>query len=113
GVVFLLFVFALPIGLLLSRSLFDPGFTVAHFVRLFSVPAYVEVLIYSFKVAAITTALALALSYPYAYVLTIVSPAWRALLIFIVLLPFWTNILVRCYSWMLILQTKGLLNTAL
>jgi len=30
-----------------------------------------------------------------------------------VLLPFWTNILVRCYSWMLILQTKGLLNTAL
>jgi ABC-type spermidine/putrescine transport system permease subunit I len=29
------------------------------------------------------------------------------------LLPFWTNILVRCYSWMLILQTKGLLNTAL
>ena len=70
-------------------------------------------LAYSFKVAAITTALALALSYPYAYLLTIVSPPARALLIFIVLLPFWTNILVRCYSWMLILQTRGLLNTAL
>src|SRR5207244_13430871 len=113
GLLFLLVAFALPIGLLLSRSLFDPGFTLAHYIRLFSVPAYVEVLIYSFRVAAITTAFALALSYPYAYLLTIVSPPWRGMLIFIVLLPFWTNILVRCYSWMLILQTKGLLNTAL
>ena len=113
GVAVLFVAFALPIGMLLSRSLFDPGFTLAHYSRLFTVPAYLDVLLYSFRLAAITTLISLALSYPYAYLLTIVSPAWRAILIAIVLLPFWTNILVRCYSWMLILQTKGLLNTAL
>ena len=105
--------FALPIALLLSRSLFDPHFTLEHYRRLFAVPAYFNILIFSFETAVVTTALALALGYPYAYALTIVSARWRALLIAVVLLPFWTNVLVRCYSWMLILQTKGLLNTAL
>jgi putative spermidine/putrescine transport system permease protein len=105
--------FLLPITLLLSRSVFDPTFTLAHYVRLFVVPAYVEIFRFSFGTALITTGLTLVLAYPYAYALTLVEPRWRALLIAIVLLPFWTNVLVRCYSWMLILQTKGLLNTAL
>jgi putative spermidine/putrescine transport system permease protein len=105
--------FLLPITLLLSRSLFDPAFTLDHYRRLFAVPAYIEILLYSFETALATTALTLALAYPYAYALTLAPPRWRALLISIVLLPFWTNVLVRCYAWMLILQTKGLLNTAL
>jgi putative spermidine/putrescine transport system permease protein len=105
--------FLLPITLLLSRSLFDPAFTLAHYRRLFVVPAYIEILLFSFETALVTTALALVLAYPYAYALMVVPSRWRALLTAIVLLPFWTNILVRCYSWMLILQTKGLLNTAL
>jgi putative spermidine/putrescine transport system permease protein len=105
--------FLVPITLLLSRSMFDPNFTLAHYLRLFAVPAYVEILRFSFETALITTALTLVLAYPYAYALTLVASRWRALLIAIVLLPLWTNVLVRCYSWMLILQTKGLLNTAL
>lgn len=109
----LLVAFALPIAVLLSRSLFDPTFTLQHYARLFAVPEYLEVLGFSLELAAFTTALALAVAYPYAYALTRVSALWRGVLIAIVLLPFWTNILVRCYSWMLILQTKGLLNTAL
>lgn len=113
GLAVLFIGFVVPIAMLLSRSLFDPAFTLEHYRRLVSVPQYIDVIVYSLQLAAITTALTLALSYPYAYVLTIVSPPWRAFLISIVLLPFWTNILVRCYSWMLILQTKGLLNTAL
>jgi ABC-type spermidine/putrescine transport system permease subunit I len=103
----------LPIALLLSRSLFDPTFTLDHYRRLLAVPAYAQILVYSFQLAVATTALTVVLGYPYAYVMTLASPAWRALLTAVVLLPFWTNILVRCYSWMLILQTKGLLNTAL
>jgi putative spermidine/putrescine transport system permease protein len=105
--------FLLPITLLLSRSLFDPAFTLDHYRRLFTVPAYFAILLYSFETALVTTALTLAFAYPYAYALTLAPPSYRALLISIVMLPFWTNVLVRCYSWMLILQTKGLLNTAL
>src|SRR5262245_27697347 len=105
--------FLLPITLLLSRSVIDPNFTLEHYLRLLAVPAYVEIFRFSFATALITTAVTLVLAYPYAYALTFVAPRWRALLIAIVLLPMWTNVLVRCYSWMLILQTKGLLNTAL
>jgi putative spermidine/putrescine transport system permease protein len=113
GLLFLCVAFVLPIALLLSRSLLDPAFTLEHYRRLLAVPAYAQILVYSFQLAAATTALTVVLGYPYAYVMTLASPAWQALLTGVVLLPFWTNILVRCYSWMLILQTKGLLNTAL
>ena len=105
--------FVIPLLLLLSRSLFDPGFTLQHYAKLWTVPAYLDVLVYSFEIAAISTALTLLLGYPYACAITLATPFWRAVLISIVLLPFWTNILVRCYSWMLILQTKGVLNTLL
>ncbi|HXV84556.1 MAG TPA: ABC transporter permease [Candidatus Binatia bacterium] len=113
GVFVLLIAFVVPITLLLSRSVFDQGFTAEHYVRLFAVPQYLEVLGFSLELAAFTTLITLILGYPYAYVLTIAPPVWQATLIAVVLLPFWTNILVRCYSWMLILQAKGLLNTAL
>jgi putative spermidine/putrescine transport system permease protein len=113
GLAVLLVVFVVPIVVLLSRSLFDPAFTLENYRRLIVVPQYVDIAIYSVRLALITTALTLIVSYPYAYALTIAAPPWPAIMISIVLLPFWTNILVRCYSWMLILQTKGLLNTAL
>jgi ABC-type spermidine/putrescine transport system permease subunit I len=113
GLGFLLFVFVGPIVLLLSRSLFDPDFTLEHYQRMFAVPQYMEVLIISFKIALISTVVSLVCGYPLAYVLTVVNPTWRAVVLALVLLPFWTNILVRVYSWMLILQTTGVLNTAL
>lgn len=113
GLLLLLVAFVVPIAVLLSRSLFDPDFSLENYERLIAVPQYGQVLLYSLELAVLTTALTLLVAYPYAYVLARSSPGWQAILVSIVLLPFWTNILVRCYSWMLILQTKGLLNTAL
>lgn len=113
GLAFLLFVFVGPIVLLLARSLFDPDFTLEHYQRMFAVPEYMEVLTISFEIALVSTVASLICSYPLAYVVTVVSPTWRAVILALVLLPFWTNILVRVYSWMLILQTTGVLNTAL
>lgn len=113
GLLLLFVAFVVPITLLLSRSLFDPHFSLDSYERLFAVPQYGQILFYSLELAVLTTVLSLVVAYPYAYVLARATPALQALLISIVLLPFWTNILVRCYSWMLILQTKGLLNTVL
>lgn len=113
GLAFLLFVFVGPIVLLLARSLFDPDFTIEHYQRMFAVPEYLEVLTISFEIALVSTVVSLICGYPLAYVLSVASPTWRAVILALVLLPFWTNILVRVYSWMLILQTKGVLNTAL
>jgi spermidine/putrescine transport system permease protein len=40
-------------------------------------------------------------------------PAWRAVLLFLILIPFWTNFLVRTYAWMVILSNNGIINAAL
>ncbi|MBF8287883.1 MAG: binding-protein-dependent transport system inner rane component, partial [Candidatus Rokubacteria bacterium] len=113
GLAFLLLVFAGPILMLLSRSLFDPDFTLEHYRRMFEVPEYLHVMWSSFQIAALATALSLAAGYPLAYVLNRASPTWRAVIFTLVLLPFWTNILVRCYAWMLVLQNTGVVNRAL
>jgi putative spermidine/putrescine transport system permease protein len=113
GFVFLVLVFALPILLLLSRSLYGPELTIGHYRRVFEVPEYVRVLRNSFEISALATMLSLAAGYPLAYVLNRASPTWRAVIFTLVLLPFWTNILVRCYAWILVLQNKGVVNQTL
>jgi ABC-type spermidine/putrescine transport system permease subunit I len=113
GFVFLLLVFALPILLLLSRSLFGPELTIGHYRRVFEVPEYLLVLRNSFQISALATVLSLAAGYPLAYVLNRASSTWRAVIFTLVLLPFWTNILVRCYAWILVLQNKGVVNQTL
>src|SRR5215468_7013139 len=73
--------FLLPITLLLLRSVLDPTFTLAHYLRLFAVPVYIKIFFYSFETALVTTALTLLLAYPYAYALTLVASRWSALLV--------------------------------
>lgn len=113
GLAFLALVFAGPLLLLLSRSVLDPNFTLRHYERLFAIPEYLQVLAVTFEIAAITTALSLILGYPVAYVMARTSEGWRTLMLAVLLLPIWTNVLVRCYAWMLLLQTKGVVNIAL
>lgn len=113
GLFFSLVFFVLPIGLLLFRSFFDPEPTLEHYREIFSTPDYLMTFWISLKIAAATTILSMAASYPLAYCILIARPTIRAILIACVLLPLWTNILIRCYAWMLILQTKGVINSAL
>jgi putative spermidine/putrescine transport system permease protein len=113
GLAFLVLFFLVPVGLILAQSLFDPDFTLVYYARLFAGPDYLAVLWISLRIALISTALSLLAGYPVAYLL-LVAPAWaRAVMLSLILLPFWTNLLIRCYAWMLMLQTKGLVNTAL
>ncbi|MEO6195380.1 MAG: ABC transporter permease [Thermoanaerobaculia bacterium] len=68
----------------------------------------------SLWMAALTTALAIAVSFPIAYYLAILAPArWKGLLLGLVVVPFWTSFLIRTYAWMFILRTEGLLNHVL
>jgi len=65
----------------------------------------------SFAVAAVSTALCLAVSYPVAYFVAGCGPTWRNFLLFLVVLPFWTNLLVRTYSLIFVLRPLGLYLT--
>jgi spermidine/putrescine transport system permease protein len=59
----------------------------------------------------LTTLLCLLLSYPLALFIVLQPRHWRSILILLVLIPFWTNFLVRTYAWMVILNNTGLINS--
>jgi putrescine transport system permease protein len=63
--------------------------------------------------AALATALCIMLGYPIAFAIARAPKAWRNPLLFLVILPFWTSLLIRVYAWIAILQPTGLLNRAL
>lgn len=63
--------------------------------------------------AASTTLLCLLLGFPMALAIARAPETWRALLLFLVVLPFWTSFLIRVYAWIALLQPSGLINRAL
>jgi putrescine transport system permease protein len=67
----------------------------------------------SLAVAAISTAILLAVGYPVAYALARAPRQWQGALVLLVVLPFWTSFLIRVYAWVNILQRDGLLNRTL
>ena len=76
-------------------------------------PLYLEVFLHSLYMAAMTTLVCLLIGYPFAWALSKVGKRNQVLLIFLLIVPFWTNSLVRTYALKLILATNGLLNNAL
>ena len=80
---------------------------------LFSDDLYVLAYLNSLKVAAISTALTLLIGYPMAYTIARSPARIRNGLLMLVVLPFWTSLLIRVYSWMGILKNEGLLNNFL
>ncbi|SEO06851.1 putrescine transport system permease protein [Salinihabitans flavidus] len=67
----------------------------------------------SLQIAAVATLLTLLVGYPIAYGMARAPQEWRATLLMLVILPFWTSFLIRVYSWMGILSTEGYLNQLL
>jgi spermidine/putrescine transport system permease protein len=83
-----------------------------NYVRLFD-PLYAKILGFSLAVGLGTTILCLLLGYPMAYYIARAPARQRSLLLFLILLPFWTNFIIRMYAWMMILRSGGLLDTVL
>ena len=86
--------------------------TLGNYARFFE-PLYLEILWRSVVVAFWTTAICLAVGYPFAYFLAQVPRHRRGTLLMLVIVPFWTNFLIRTYAWVVILRTTGVINTVL
>ncbi len=99
--------FAFPVGRIVGDSLFDGGFGLSHYTALFEDGVTGRVLVRTILVALAVATVTLLMAYPYAYLMTIVSPRARALLMVIVLLPFWTSLMARGFAWVLLLQDNG------
>lgn len=76
-------------------------------------PLYGRIFGQSLLLAVMTTGLCLALGFPLAYYIARLPPRRQALWLVLIMIPFWTNFLVRTYAWIFILRTEGLLNTVL
>lgn len=87
-------------------------FTFSNYVRIVD-SLYFSIFLGSFKIAIITTISTLILAYPFAFILATSSKKNRAILLLLVIIPFWTSSLVRTYALIAILKTKGLLNALL
>lgn len=84
-----------------------------NFAFLASDDLYWKAYLSSLRIAAISTLLTLAVGYPIAYAMARAPQEWRATLMMLVILPFWTSFLIRVYSWMGILSQNGVLNNIL
>ncbi len=74
---------------------------------------YVNAYLNSIKIAGISTILTLLIGFPMAYGMARAPKQWRAMLLMLVILPFWTSFLIRVYAWIGILKNQGLLNLVL
>ncbi|MGO4657151.1 ABC transporter permease subunit [Ensifer sp. 2YAB10] len=84
-----------------------------NFLYVLTDDTYLLAYLTSLKIAAISTAALLFIAYPLAYGIASCSPSSKSLLVFLVIVPFWSSMLIRVYSWMSILRNDGLLNMLL
>jgi putrescine transport system permease protein len=92
---------------------FFAGLSLDNYVLLGSDPLYVLSYVKSVEIAAFSTLLLLVIGYPIAYGIARTPRRAQAVLIVLVVLPFWTSLLIRIYAWMNILQRDGPLNDLL
>ena len=71
---------------------------------------YLKVFANSLQLAFWTTAISLLVGYPFGYCMARAPRKWKALLMMLVIIPFWTSALVRIYGWKILLQANGPLN---
>lgn len=92
-----------------DTSLVDLVFTWDNYIRL-SDPMYAEVMLHSLNMALIATFFCLVIGYPFAFILARQPKRIQPLMLFLLIVPFWTNSLIRIYGLKVFLSTKGYLN---
>jgi ABC-type spermidine/putrescine transport system permease subunit I len=102
--------FALPLARLAGLSFSTPGEPLGAYAQLLGDEVYGRVFGNTLIIAVIVTALSLMIAYPVAMALTRLPQGWRTLLFGCILLPLWISVLVRTFSWMLLLERNGPLN---
>lgn len=110
AVLFIIF-FLMPLGLVVLASVFDPVLTGSNYQELFTSLLYLRILRSTLEISSLSTIATLLIAYPVAYHLYKQPPRRRALLMTLVLLPFWTSILVKSFAFTVLLGQDGIINT--
>ena len=108
---FLVVFFLVPLIEMSARSVTEPaGAGLSNYARFFEQEAYVRVLVNTFWIAMLTTAVCLLIGFPFAYLMTVAPVRIAGLLLIAVLLPFWSSALVRTFAWQVLLRDTGIIN---
>lgn len=95
-----------------EANLIKFAFTFENYTRLLD-PLYGKVMQHSFYMAIVATLICLVIGYPFAYIVAKMPEKWRPFMLFLIIVPFWTNSLIRTYGLKIVLGTQGILNQAL
>ncbi len=118
--IYLFILMVLPLILVTGLSFLSRGtygevefiFNPSNYLRLFD-PLYGRIMLYSLGVGLATTAFSLLIGDPLAYFIARSPARQRSLLLFLILVPFWTNFIIRIYAWIMILRVGGFLDSFL
>jgi putrescine transport system permease protein len=102
-----------PLLTWISQEAVNLRINLANYAFLLKDSLYFNSYLNSILTAAVSTIFCLLIGYPMAYGIARSSPAWRNLLLLLVMLPFWTSFLLRVYAWIGILKNNGVINNAL
>jgi ABC-type spermidine/putrescine transport system permease subunit I len=108
-----LLAFVVPLARLVGISFSAPAGPFVAYAQVLGDDIYARVFANTFVIAAAVTAIALLIAFPVAFALTRLSRTWRGTVFACVLLPLWISVLVRTFSWMLVLERNGPINRLL
>jgi spermidine/putrescine transport system permease protein len=121
--VWILLFFILPFGLVVWYSFgYKPGIYVTHANDVLSFdrygqaasPAFFAIFVRTLKIAVVGTVLCLAIAFPMAYWMAVkLAPKWRGVVLALILIPYWTNFLVRTIGWQISLSPEGFVSKTL
>lgn len=118
--IWMLAFFIVPLVLILIVSFCSRGeagdvvysFTLSNYGRIFN-KLYLMIFFKSVLIGVFTTVVSLVLGYPFAFIIARSSKKLRPIFLLLIMIPFWTNSLVRTYAMIILLRTEGIINTLL
>ena len=120
GVAWITIFLFIPCLVIISYSFFERGvyggieynFNFDNYNRVIEF-TYFKILINSAKIAFLSALIAIVIGYPAAYFIHLSPKKYQLILLFLVMLPFWSNYLIRTYAWMVLLNNQGIINNTL
>src|SRR5690625_642707 len=113
AVLLLILFFLIPSFDVFRTSVLDPEFTFQHYERLVNVPVYLRVFFNTLQISFFVALLSGLIGYPVAYFINSQPGYIQVRLLLLVFVPLWMSILIRSYSWMMLLGRDGVINGVL
>ena len=96
-----------------GMGVFRPAFSFEWYIKFLTDPFYVRIILFTLKIAFLVTFIAIVAGYPVAYYVARASGVKKIICLLLIIVPLWTNLIVRIYGWFVILGSEGFINTFL